>query len=62
MGLDGAVESKCSRLCVAAGSARERAAQVLEQGLEPPVLRLDLIRCALQMVAEFSSNRFHWLL
>jgi hypothetical protein len=62
MGFDGAIESKCSRLCVAAGPTLEHAAQILEEGLEASVLRLDLIRGALQMVAEFSSNRFHKLL
>jgi hypothetical protein len=62
MGLDGAIESKRSRLRVAARSARERVAQILEEGLEPPVLSLDLIRGALQVVAEFSSSCFHWLL
>jgi len=62
MGFDGAIESKSGRLCVAAGSTLEHAAQVLEEGLEASVLRLDLIRGALQMVAELSSDCFHKLL
>jgi hypothetical protein len=47
MGFDGAIESKSGGLRVAAGSARERAAQILEERLEPPVLCLDLARGAL---------------
>jgi hypothetical protein len=62
MGFDGTLESKRSRLGVAAGSTRDRAAQTLEEGIEPPVLRLDLICGVLQLIAEFSFNRFHGLL
>jgi hypothetical protein len=42
VGPDGAIESECSGLRVAADSAREGAAQILEERLEAPVLCLDL--------------------
>ena len=61
MGFDGAIESKCSGLRVAAGSARERAAQILEEGLEPPVLCLDLTCGALQAATKLDLIRFHWV-
>ena len=62
MGFDGAIESKRSRLCVAAGSAPERIAQILEERLESPVLCLDLACGALQAAAKFDLIRFHWAL
>jgi len=43
MSPDGAIESERSGLRVASGSAREVSLQILEEGLEAPVLRLDLI-------------------
>jgi hypothetical protein len=61
MGFDGAIESKCSGLRVAAGSARERAAQILEEGLEPSVLRLDLACGAFQATTKLDFGCFHWI-
>ncbi len=61
MGFDGAIESKRSRLRVAAGSARERTAQILEERLEPPVLCLDLTCGALQAATKLDLIRFHWI-
>jgi hypothetical protein len=61
MGFDGAIESKSGGLRVAAGSARERAAQILEEGLEPPVLCLNLVCGALQATAKLDFVRFHWI-
>jgi hypothetical protein len=61
MGFDGAIESKRSRLGVAARSARERTAQILEERLEPPVLCLDLACGALQATPKLDFIRFHWI-
>ncbi len=60
MGFDGAIESKSGGLRVAAGSARERAAQILEEGLEPPVLCLDLACGTFQATAKLDFGCFHW--
>jgi hypothetical protein len=61
MGFDGAIESKCSGLRVAADSARECAAQILEEGLEPTVLCLNLACGTFQATAKLYFGCFHWI-